>query len=152
MTHDHDEAFTLADRVAVMRAGRIVQAGPPARGVAVTRPTRTPPGSSAAALFLPATVRDGVATCELGVGRRCRGRRTAQVALGLRPTALRPADSGVTGEVVQRVHRRDHVRLRVRLEDGRQVVDAVAGVLDAGRAGRPLALDQDGVALVSRPG
>src|SRR5262245_17461484 len=29
VTHDHDEAFTLADRVAVMRAGRIVQTGPP---------------------------------------------------------------------------------------------------------------------------
>lgn len=30
VTHDHDEAFTIADEVAVMRAGRIVQAGPPA--------------------------------------------------------------------------------------------------------------------------
>jgi thiamine transport system ATP-binding protein len=28
VTHDHDEAFTVADRLAVMRAGRVVQEGP----------------------------------------------------------------------------------------------------------------------------
>ena len=28
VTHDHDEAFQVADRLAVMRAGRVVQAGP----------------------------------------------------------------------------------------------------------------------------
>jgi len=30
VTHDHEEAFALADRVAVMRAGRVVQVGAPA--------------------------------------------------------------------------------------------------------------------------
>lgn len=30
VTHDHDEAFTVADRVALMRAGRLVQTGTPA--------------------------------------------------------------------------------------------------------------------------
>ncbi len=30
VTHDHDEAFELADRVVVLRAGRVVQDGPPA--------------------------------------------------------------------------------------------------------------------------
>src|SRR6185295_11607173 len=29
VTHDHEEAFALADRIAVMRAGRIVQSGAP---------------------------------------------------------------------------------------------------------------------------
>ena len=28
VTHDHEEAFTVADRLAVMRAGEVVQAGP----------------------------------------------------------------------------------------------------------------------------
>jgi thiamine transport system ATP-binding protein len=28
VTHDHDEAFTVADRTAIMRAGRVVQVGP----------------------------------------------------------------------------------------------------------------------------
>ena len=31
VTHDHDEAFTVAHRVAVMRAGRLVQVGSPAQ-------------------------------------------------------------------------------------------------------------------------
>lgn len=31
VTHDHDEAFTIADRVALMRRGRIVQVGTPAQ-------------------------------------------------------------------------------------------------------------------------
>jgi thiamine transport system ATP-binding protein len=56
----------------------------------------------------------------------------------------------VKGDVVHRVHRRDHVRLRVRLADGHEV-DAVAGVLDVADT-VTLALDPDGVALVSRRG
>src|SRR5699024_1959300 len=31
VTHDHDEAFTVADRVGLMRAGRLVQVGRPAQ-------------------------------------------------------------------------------------------------------------------------
>lgn len=31
VTHDHDEAFAVADRIAVMDAGRLLQAAPPAR-------------------------------------------------------------------------------------------------------------------------
>lgn len=30
VTHDHEEAFAIASRVAIMRAGRVVQTGPPA--------------------------------------------------------------------------------------------------------------------------
>ncbi len=147
VTHDHDEAFTLADRVAVMRAGRIVQVGPP------SEVWRHPADEETArflgcAVIVPATVRDGVADCELGEVA-VPWADDGEVLLGLRPTALRPADSGVKGEVVQRVHRRDHVRLRVRLENGR-VVDAVAGVLDTDDT-VTLALDPDGVALVDHP-
>ncbi|MGH3761152.1 ABC transporter ATP-binding protein [Actinophytocola sp.] len=148
VTHDHDEAFTLADRVAVMRAGRIVQTGPPAE---VWRE----PADEETARFLgcgvlvPATVHNGVASCELGEVA-LPWAPPGEALLGLRPTALRPAKTGVKGEVMQRVHRRDHVRLRVRLADGREV-DAVAGVLDTDDT-VTLALDPDGVALVSRRG
>jgi thiamine transport system ATP-binding protein len=147
VTHDHDEAFTLADRVAVMRAGRIVQTGPPS---AVWRE----PADEETARFLgcttfvAATVHSGVARCELGTVP-LPWAPSGEAVLGLRPTALRPSGSagtGVKGEVLQRVHRRDHVRLRVRLSSGREV-DAVAGVLDTDDT-VTLALDPDGVALV----
>ena len=37
VTHDHEEAFAVADRMAVMREGRIVQAGTLERGLEPTR-------------------------------------------------------------------------------------------------------------------
>jgi iron(III) transport system ATP-binding protein len=65
VTHDQDEALSLADQVAVMRAGRLVQAAHP-RDL-----YRTPADPDVArfvggAAVLPATVLDGVATCALG--------------------------------------------------------------------------------------
>ena len=149
VTHDHDEAFTLADRVAVMRAGRIVQTGPPASV------WRRPADEETArflgcSTFVPATVHSGVARCELGTVA-LPWAPPGEAVLGLRPSALRPAhlsDTGVKGEVLQRVHRRDHVRLRVRLTTGHEV-DAVAGVLDTDDT-VTLALDPDGVALIGR--
>jgi thiamine transport system ATP-binding protein len=158
VTHDHDEAFTLADRVAVMRAGRIVQTGPP------TSVWRRPADEETArflgcSAFVPATVRSGVARCELGVvalpwagdGDAVLGLRPSALrASALRSSVLRSSDAGVKGEVLQRVHRRDHVRLRVRLSTGREV-DAVAGVLDTDDT-VTLTLDPDGVALIDRSG
>jgi len=96
---------------------------------------------------LPATVTGGVARCELGEVA-LPWADDGRVRLGLRPTALRPAEAGVGGEVVHRVHRRDHVRLRVRV--GERVVDAVAGMGDVPSVGASvrLAMDEDGVALL----
>ena len=48
VTHDQDEALSLADQVAVMRAGRLVQAADPARPLPRARPTPRSPASSAA--------------------------------------------------------------------------------------------------------
>ena len=80
VTHDHDEAFTVADRVALMRAGSIVQLGTPAQLWAA-------PADAEAAAFLGYRVvtHDGV-------------------PLALGPRALRVATSGgdVRGAVVGR--------------------------------------------------
>jgi iron(III) transport system ATP-binding protein len=65
VTHDQEEALSIADTVAVMRDGRIEQVGAP-------EDVYTRPASPWVAEFLgeaetlPATVRDGSATCELG--------------------------------------------------------------------------------------
>ncbi|MCP2165645.1 ABC transporter ATP-binding protein [Goodfellowiella coeruleoviolacea] len=155
VTHDHDEAFTLADRVAVMQRGRIRQVGPP------ERVWRRPADADVAAFLgcaalLPARVRAGVADSALGAVEVGAGVPDGPVRLGLRATALRLAEAGpVRGEVVQRVHRRDHVRLLVRLSDVDapsvpSTVDAVAPVVDAPAPGQRvrLVLDADGVAVL----
>jgi thiamine transport system ATP-binding protein len=156
VTHDHDEAFTLADRVALMRAGRITQTGRP------EEVWRAPADEQTARFlgcntFLPATVEVGVADCALGEVE-LPAAPDGPVLLGLRPAALRSDHSGrLHGTVLARVHRRDHVRLLVRLAgrpgaslDG--PVDAIAGIADAPEAGDPvlLSIDPDGIAVLSR--
>jgi thiamine transport system ATP-binding protein len=145
VTHDHDEAFTLADRVAVMRAGRIVQTGPP------DEVWRRPADEDTARFlgcgtFLKAEVRDGVVTSELG-SASLPWAPEGPVTLGLRPTALRLAETGIPGKLIRSVHRRDHVRLQVRL-DGDQVVDAVAGIAETPGDRVHLQLDPDGLAVL----
>ncbi|CAM3932137.1 ABC transporter ATP-binding protein [Kibdelosporangium persicum] len=147
VTHDHDEAFTLADRVALMREGRIVQTGT-AEEVwrhPIDEPTATFLGCG---LILDARIIGGTARFDLGdVHLPWAPEGTHKI--GLRPHALvADPDGPLQGEVSGRVHRRDHVRLLVKLEH--REVDAVATIADAPEPGHPvrLRLDPDGFALV----
>ncbi|MGX7825236.1 ABC transporter ATP-binding protein [Actinokineospora sp. 24-640] len=145
VTHDHDEAFTLADRVAVMRAGRIRQVGRP--GEVWQRPVDEDTARFlGCASFTAGTASNGVVSCEFGAVAA--DLPDGPVTLGLRPSALRVAEGPVRGRVTGRVHRHDHVRLVVALGD--RVVDAVAGVGGAPLVGEEvgLALDVAGVAFV----
>ena len=102
VTHDHDEAFALGDRVAVMAAGRIEQIGTPAE-------VWSTPETPRAARFLGWNVLslDG-----------------AEVAV--RPEALTiTSDGRLRGTVVSHTFRRDHFRVRVELDDGRELEVAV---------------------------
>ena len=101
VTHDQEEAMTIADRVAVFMEGRIVQAGPP-------RDIYARPASAVVAGFigsppmnlLPAELRNGVlhvAGAELRP-ERALGRDGA-VTIGVRPAALRIAATGLPARV-----------------------------------------------------
>ena len=101
VTHDQEEAMTIADRVAVFMEGRIVQAGPP-------RDIFARPASAVVAGFigsppmnlLPAELRNGVlhvAGAELRP-ERALGRDGA-VTIGVRPAALRIAATGLPARV-----------------------------------------------------
>ncbi len=129
VTHDQDEALSLADRVAVMRAGRIVQQGSPSE---LWRGPRTP----FVARFLglehlvevqvaPSTIRtpwgelDRTLVTDAGAGR---GRATAVLlADALRVASpsdpARGRELALSGEVVHRRFLGDHVRLRVATPD-----------------------------------
>jgi thiamine transport system ATP-binding protein len=148
VTHDQEEAFTLADRVAVLQAGEIRQVG-------AVRDVWRRPADDAVAAFLGVTsffdgeVADGVLRFPLGEARL--GEPDGPVRIGLRPNALRAAEAGVPGEVLSKVHRRDHVRLRVRVKQS--TVDTVAPVDADVKSGDEirLAVDGDGIVVVSRP-
>ncbi|GAB2865505.1 ABC transporter ATP-binding protein [Lentzea nigeriaca] len=128
VTHDHDEAFTLADRVAIMSRGRIVQVGPPAE-------VWSSPVDVETAKFLG---------CNKFVPGSFVGLDSGRV--GLRATALRVDPSGpLEGIVLERVHRRDHVRLLVEI-DGEEY-EAVGPMTEVGDRVR-LEIDLDGVARI----
>jgi iron(III) transport system ATP-binding protein len=65
VTHDQQEALSMADEVVVMRAGRVEQDGPP-QEVYVRPSSRWVAEFLGAAEVLPATVTAGTAACELG--------------------------------------------------------------------------------------
>jgi thiamine transport system ATP-binding protein len=103
VTHDHDEAFALGDRVAILDAGRIEQVGSPVE-------LWTRPATAFVAEFLGWNV-----TRAFGPG-----------LAAVRPDALRLAtgpDSGgavptIRARVTRQTFRRDHWRIQVEAADG----------------------------------
>ena len=115
VTHDHEEAFTVADDLAVMRDGRIVQSGP-------IGDVWQAPADAGTALFLGyARVLEGDAAERL---LSAAGLQTAP-AVAVRRSALAVADDGlIEGEVVTVRTTPGQVRLICRTVLGE--VDAVA--------------------------
>jgi thiamine transport system ATP-binding protein len=145
VTHDHEEAFALADRIVVMRAGRVVQTGLPAD--VWRRPAD--PWTAAFLGFAPAVAArltgDGVET-PWGWFPVDDPNREGPVQVVLRPDAIRlDASSRPIGKVVRRTFAGDHaelavetagppIRLRVPYREAPAVGDAVG-----------LAVEPDGV-------
>lgn len=65
VTHDHAEALSFADQVAVMHGGRLVQVGAPSE-VYTTPSDRRSAVSLGEACFLPGVLEDGAVRCALG--------------------------------------------------------------------------------------
>ena len=104
VTHDHDEAFTVADQLAVMRAGRIVQQGE------IADVWRAPVDAGTALFLGYATVLDGEAAAAL---LRAAGLPMAP-AVALRRSALTVAvDGALRGRVISSRLTPEQVRLRV---------------------------------------
>jgi thiamine transport system ATP-binding protein len=118
VTHDHDEAFAVADRMALMRAGRVVQAG------TLDEVWRSPVDAEAARFLGYATVlTGGPAARVLAAG----GSTTPAGAVALRRSALRHDPSGpLCGVVLSARLTPEQLRLTVDV-DGVGEVHAVAG-------------------------
>jgi iron(III) transport system ATP-binding protein len=121
VTHDQEEALSLADRLAVMREGRIVQVGAPEE-------VYGRPASRWAAQFvgevnvLAGVARDGGVETELG-RFDLRAPATGTVHVAVRPEQLElTARHDGNAEVVSREFRGHDVLYRLRHEGGRTVL------------------------------
>ncbi|MBT2477814.1 ABC transporter ATP-binding protein [Streptomyces sp. ISL-94] len=117
VTHDQGEAFALADRVVVMRDGRIAQAGTPLE-------VWQRPGSEFVARFLgfenvvPATVSGGAAATAWGKVPVPAGSPDGEHRLLIRPAGVVLCQTGLGCEVISRTFRGTHVALLLRPEAG----------------------------------
>ncbi|MET9607565.1 ABC transporter ATP-binding protein [Streptomyces sp. NPDC006512] len=113
VTHDQGEAFALADRVVVMRDGRIAQAGTPLE-------VWQRPASEFVARFLgfenvvPATVSAGAAATPWGKVPVPAGAAEGERQLLIRPAGVLLAEEGLRCEVLSRTFRGTHVALLLR--------------------------------------
>jgi thiamine transport system ATP-binding protein len=142
VTHDHEEAFAIADRLAVMRAGRIVQQGP------ISDVWRRPVDADTALFLGYAAVLDGDAATRL---LSAAGAPDAP-AVALRRSALTVAEDGpLRGRVVSSRLTPDQVRLRLDVP-GLGELDAVAGLDTHPGTGDEVAIRVDGSRLAPIPG
>ncbi|MFB7939255.1 ABC transporter ATP-binding protein [Streptomyces sp. NPDC056049] len=152
VTHDQGEAFALADRVVVMRDGRIAQSGPPVE-------VWQRPASEFVARFLgfenvvPATVSGAVAETVWGRVPVPEGSPQGERTLLVRPAGVRPAGAGLVCRVESRTFRGHHVSVVLRPADGppleaelplREVPEVGAEVAVAFRAEEVVVLDGEG--------
>jgi thiamine transport system ATP-binding protein len=132
VTHDHDEAFAVADRMAVMRAGRLVQSG------TLEEVWRHPADVETAQFLGYAAVVAGPAAERLlsVVGRQAG-------AVALRRSALQVSADGPLRGVVRSARLSSGENRLVVDVDGVGTLDAVAGVDVAVRAGEQIRLGLD---------
>jgi iron(III) transport system ATP-binding protein len=130
VTHDQQEAMSMADRLVVMRAGRVEQAGPPEEVYA--RPaSRWSAEFLGAADVVPGVAAGGSVTCALGRFPADPG-LSGPVEVVVRPegVAVEPAGDGVEARVIGRSFYGHDQLVRLELADGLVVqsrVDGTAG-------------------------
>ena len=125
VTHDQEEAFEIADRIAVMRAGRIEQLGRPEE-IYHTPTTRFVADFVGEAEFLPGRVDDGRLVTELGTFELIdAGLPAGPVELMLRPEDITLTLDPLRGDEVVGRRFQGPVNLSiVRLASGRTVTSA----------------------------
>ena len=142
VTHDHEEAFAMADRLAVMRAGRVVQAGP------IDEVWRAPVDEETALFLGYARVLRGAAAARVLTAAG----RPAADAVAVRRSALVVDDRGGLAATVQSARvTPEQVRVVVDVA-GVGVVDAVAPLGSLVAAGERVSLRVDETRLAPLPG
>ncbi|MDT0321250.1 ABC transporter ATP-binding protein [Streptomyces millisiae] len=151
VTHDQGEAFALADRVVVMRDGRVAQVGTPVE-------VWSRPADDFVARFLgfrnlaDATVGDGVADTPWGRVPVPAGTSDGRHRLLLRPSGVRltPAEDAPRALVRARTFRGDHVLLHLAPERG-PALEAACALREAPAEGETVGLAFDPAEVVVLP-
>jgi ABC-type Fe3+/spermidine/putrescine transport system ATPase subunit len=130
VTHDQEEALVMSDRIAVMRAGHIVQVG---TGVELyERPVDTFIArflgeSNLLAGTVETVTGDGGTIAVAGFGEPFQGRLADGLRAGarasalLRPEAIQPKAGGLPARVVERVYLGELVAVRLALASGHEL-------------------------------
>jgi iron(III) transport system ATP-binding protein len=146
VTHDQAEALSIADEVALMLEGRIVQLAPPEE--LYHRPaTREIASFVGEANFLPGTAEGGRVLCELGDVPAVGG-DIGEVEVMLRPEALalRASPEGEATAVSREFYGHDQL-IKLRLGSGRTVLSRLG--MDPGfKPGERVAIEIRGPAVV----
>lgn len=133
VTHDQNEALSLADQVAVMRAGRLVQAGPPSEVYLAPRDPLVAEFVGRAVVL--AAVADGTHAAS-ALGRVELVEPThGDVTLVIRPEQIMVDGSpatGVRGTVDEVSYYGHDSAVQITLEDGTPVLARVPGVVQPG--------------------
>ena len=148
VTHDHVEAMTLADRIAVMRNGRLLQLATPRE--VYERPATSFVGAflgSPRMNLLPARVEEGAIVAGLFRLPKPQGTLPARLEVGVRPehvSLAELADAGSGGEAgeilaVEPLGAETHVLVRV----GDQELRAQSRGFDSHRRGDPIRVKLD---------
>jgi thiamine transport system ATP-binding protein len=141
VTHDHEEAFAVADDLAVMRAGRIVQSGP------IAEVWRAPVDAETALFLGYARVLEG----DAAAGLLAAAGLPPAPAVAVRRSALSASDDGpVRAEVTEVRTTPGQLRLVCRTDFGE--VDAVAPLDLRPAPGDEIRLRVDGTRTAPLPG
>jgi len=122
VTHDREEAFSLADRIALMRDGTVLQTGSPEE-LYLHPADRWAAEFVGAANFLPGTIDGGLVNTLIGRFPVANANGKRDVEALIRPEQIELAlDPNGQGEVVGREFRGHDVFYRVRLGDGTTLI------------------------------
>ncbi|KUN17361.1 iron ABC transporter ATP-binding protein [Streptomyces antibioticus] len=147
VTHDQGEAFALADRVVVMRDGRIAQSGTPLE-------VWQRPADEFVARFLgfenvvEGTVAGEAADTPWGKVPVPEGASQGVRSLLVRPAGVRLVDAGLRCSVVARTFKGTHVAVRLRPEGDAPVLEAACALRAAPEVGDTVGVEFDAAEIV----
>ncbi|GAA3295441.1 hypothetical protein GCM10020295_22630 [Streptomyces cinereospinus] len=149
VTHDQGEAFALADRVVVMRDGRIAQSGTPLE-------VWQRPADAFVARFLgfenvtAATVGGQVADTAWGKLPVPKGAARGTGTVLVRPAGVRlvAADAGLRCTVAARTFKGTHVAVRLQPEGGAPRLEAACALRAAPEVGQTVGVEFDAAEIV----